>query len=70
MARPRRKDRFDEIELKCIICKRTFKREKYLEESRIQQGKLGPVCSSTCSGRLGWKVKQSLERESHRIQED
>lgn len=70
MARPRRKDRFDEIELKCIICKKLFKRAKYLEESRIQQGKLGPVCSNKCSGRLGWRVKKSSKRESLHIHED
>lgn len=70
MARPRRKDRLDKIELKCIVCKRTFKREKYLEESRVQQGKLGPVCSCPCSGRLGWKVKKNLRRESLLIPED
>lgn len=62
--RRKRKDRFDLVELKCIMCKKHFERIRYLEESRIQQGKLGPVCSPTCSGKLGWKIKKDLERES------
>lgn len=68
--RPRRKDRFDKISLKCIICGRVFLREKYLEESRVQQGKLGPVCSSKCSGVLGWRIKRGLKRESSLIERD
>ena len=63
--RPTRKDRFEKIELKCIICKRLFLREKYLEESRVQQKKLGPVCNNICSGKLGWKIKSDTKRESY-----
>ena len=62
--RPKREDRFDKIQLICIICKVKFLREKFLEESRIQQNKLGPVCSPKCSGELGWRIRKSLKRES------
>jgi hypothetical protein len=62
--RPKREDRFDKIQLICIICKVKFLREKFLEESRIQQNKLGPVCSPKCSGILGYKIKCNLKRES------
>lgn len=68
--RLKRKDRFDKIELKCIVCHRKFLREKYLEESRIQQGKLGPVCGNICSGKLGWQIKKTLKRESSLIERD
>jgi hypothetical protein len=63
-----RKDRFDKIFLNCVICKKVFMRERYLEESRIQQGKLGPTCSNQCSGKLGWQIKKSLKRESSQIE--
>ncbi len=65
--RPKRKDRFDKIQLECIICHGKFLRIRWIEESRIQQHKLGPTCSTKCAGKLGWKVKKDLERESNRI---
>ncbi len=65
--RKKRKDRFDLIELKCIICKMEFKRIRWIEESRIQQNKLGPVCGTRCAGKLGWKTRQSLMRESSKV---
>ncbi len=64
MARPKRKDRFEKIELECMICHKIFLREKYLEESRVQQGKMGPICGTRCSGILGWRIKKNLRRES------
>jgi hypothetical protein len=70
MVMPIRKDRFDLIKLTCIICKITFERAKYLEESRVQQNKLGPVCSPHCSGKLGWLKKKDLKRESSLIEKD
>lgn len=70
MGRHKRKDRFDKIELICLMCGVKFEREKYLEESRIQQGKLGPVCSTKCSGVLGWQIKKGLRRESGLIELD
>lgn len=63
--RPIRKDRFEKIQLECIVCHKTFERAKYLEESRIQQNKIGPVCDKKCAGKLGWKVKRSTKRESN-----
>lgn len=68
--RLRRLDRFDKIELVCIVCGRKFLREKYLEESRIQQGKLGPVCNNKCSGVLGWRIKKNSKRESNLTEKD
>ncbi len=65
-----REDKFDKVILKCIICGNIIFRAKYLEESRIQQNKLGPVCSSKCSGKLGWQIKKSSKRESSRIERD
>lgn len=65
MGRPKRKDRFEKIQLECIVCHKTFERVKWIEESRIQQNKMGPTCSTKCSGKLGWKSKKSLKRESN-----
>ena len=38
------------VDLVCIACKISFKRELHREKDRIKQGKTGPFCSKQCVG--------------------